>query len=206
MAIIEVEGCIAKHMISINLTFDDGPGPSTARLLDVLRDARFAATFFVLGKHAQAQPALLRRMVEEGHVIGNHTWSHAHDGELSDQLLEEGIAATDSVIHAAFEEARIAVPGIIPLRLPYGTHSGDTRLRVLESLGRSHVGWTSLFHDWAQPAQDVDGLVDAMCAHIADQICCGEDAVLCLHDASPRAEEREATVDAIERWLALRSH
>jgi peptidoglycan/xylan/chitin deacetylase (PgdA/CDA1 family) len=204
MAIIEAEGRTPKHMISIHLTFDDGPGPSTARLLDVLRDARFTATFFVLGKHAQAQPALLRRMVEEGHVIGNHTWLHAHDGELSDQRLEEGIAATDRVIRGAFEEAGIAVPGIIPLRLPYGTHSGDTRLPVIESLGRSHVGWTSLFHDWTQP--DVDGLVDAMCAHIADQIGRGEDAVLCLHDASPRAEEREATVDAIERWLALRSH
>jgi chitin deacetylase len=195
-----------QHMTSIQLTFDDGPGPSTERLLDVLRSARFAATFFVLGKHAKGQPHLMRRMIEEGHVIGNHTWSHAHDLELSDQQLEEDIAATDRVIRTAFEEAGVPVPRIVPLRLPYGTHDGDTRLRLIESIGRTHVGWTSLFNDWVRPAPDVDGLVAAMREHIADQIGRGEDAVLCLHDASPDAEEREATVDAVARWLSLRSH
>jgi len=193
-------------MISIQLTFDDGPGPSTARLLDVLQHARFTATFFVLGKHAQVQPALLRRMAEDGHVIGNHTWSHARDGELSDQRLKDDIAATDRLIREAFEKAGVASPERIPLRLPYGAQEGDTRLRVLASLGRSHVGWTSLFDDWVRPAPNVDRLVGAMRAHMADQIHRNEDAVLCLHDASPTAEEREATVDAVERWLSLRAY
>jgi peptidoglycan-N-acetylglucosamine deacetylase len=192
-------------VITIRLTFDDGPGPSTARLLDVLRDARVGATFFVLGVHAQSRRALLRRMIEEGHVIGNHTWCHARDGELSDAQLEDGIAATDRVIREVFDEMGIEAPAVIPLRLPYGTSARDSRLRVLERLARRHVGWTSLFEDWVRPPPDAGGLAEKIRAHVAERIRLGEDAVLCLHDASPRAEDREATVDAVAQWLALDS-
>jgi peptidoglycan/xylan/chitin deacetylase (PgdA/CDA1 family) len=190
-------------MASLRLTFDDGPGPSTDRLLEVLRDARLEATFFVLGLHAEGRRPLLRRMIEQGHVIGNHTWAHARDGALSDEQLARDIAATDGVIRQAHEETGVAPPPVIPLRLPYGVQPGDTRLRVLERLGRPHVGWTALFEDWTRPAPVVARLAEAMAAHVADRHRRGEDAVLCLHDASPRGEEREATVDAVARWLRL---
>lgn len=189
-------------MISAHLTFDDGPGPSTTRLLDVLRDARCLATFFVLGMHAEARPALVRRMIEDGHAVGNHTWSHARDGDLSDEQLAHDIAVTDGLIRRAYDEARAVPPTVIPLRLPYGAREGDTRLRVLERLGRTHVGWTALFEDWVRPAPSVDRLVARMRDHVTDQISQGTAAVLCLHDSSPRAEERQATVDAVRLWLA----
>jgi peptidoglycan/xylan/chitin deacetylase (PgdA/CDA1 family) len=192
-------------MSSLRLTFDDGPGPSTERLLDVLRGANVDVTFFVLGRHARTRPSLLRRMLEEGHLIGNHTWSHARDHSLGGARLEREIAATDRVILRAFNEVGIEPPDVIPLRLPYGTPLGDTRIPIIERLGRPHVGWTSLFDDWVRPAPHPDRLVEAMCAHVAHQTSRGEDAVLCLHDGSPRAEEREATVDAAARWLRLRS-
>ncbi len=61
----------------IALTFDDGPDPvSTPRLLDVLREKDVKATFFVIGKRAERYPEIVRRARDEGHLIGNHTWSH----------------------------------------------------------------------------------------------------------------------------------
>ena len=59
------------------LTFDDGPsGHHTLRLLEILRDNGVKATFFVIGKRAEAEPELLRQICEEGHTIANHTYSH----------------------------------------------------------------------------------------------------------------------------------
>lgn len=61
----------------VALTFDDGPSPQdTPRLLDILRDKQVHATFFVVGERAQAHPEIVRRACDEGHLVGNHTWSH----------------------------------------------------------------------------------------------------------------------------------
>jgi peptidoglycan/xylan/chitin deacetylase (PgdA/CDA1 family) len=63
-------GCVA-------LSFDDGPDPvDTPRLLDLLREKNVKATFFVVGQRAERHPEIVRRAWEEGHLIGNHTWSH----------------------------------------------------------------------------------------------------------------------------------
>lgn len=61
----------------VSLTFDDGPSSQrTSELLDILREFNVEATFFVVGKHAEQHPELLQRALSEGHVIGNHTYSH----------------------------------------------------------------------------------------------------------------------------------
>lgn len=61
------------------LTFDDGPDPEwTPRILDILADSNVYGTFFVIGKNAIKQPVLIRRIIDEGHELGNHTWSHRH--------------------------------------------------------------------------------------------------------------------------------
>lgn len=62
------------------LTFDDGPGPHTARLLDLLRERGIPATFFVVGKQLKMRPGLIRRMLGEGHEVENHTLSHGASG------------------------------------------------------------------------------------------------------------------------------
>src|SRR6188472_629005 len=61
---------------TVALTFDDGPGPSTPAVLDVLRVNGVHATFFVVGQRVAAEPEMLRRIVAEGHALGDHTWSH----------------------------------------------------------------------------------------------------------------------------------
>ena len=61
----------------VALTFDDGPSPvDTPRVLDILREKNVKATFFVVGERAEQQPEIVRRACREGHLVGNHTWSH----------------------------------------------------------------------------------------------------------------------------------
>ena len=64
---------------TVYLTFDDGPSSRTAEILDILKHYNIQATFFIIGKEGKAQPNLLKRMSEEGHSIGIHTYSHVYD-------------------------------------------------------------------------------------------------------------------------------
>ncbi len=72
------------------LTFDNGyENGYTSRILDVLKEKQVPAIFFVTGHYIQDQPELLKRMVQEGHLIGNHSWSHPDLTQVSDQKLKE---------------------------------------------------------------------------------------------------------------------
>ncbi len=78
---------------SLLLTFDDGPDAEwTPRILDLLAAAGTPATFFVIGALARTEVALVRRVVAEGHTVGNHTWSHRHPLVLSDRRAREEVA------------------------------------------------------------------------------------------------------------------
>lgn len=61
----------------IAITFDDGPSKFTSEILDILKEANAKATFFCIGKHIEEQPELVRRILDEGHAVGNHTYSHS---------------------------------------------------------------------------------------------------------------------------------
>jgi peptidoglycan/xylan/chitin deacetylase (PgdA/CDA1 family) len=84
----------------IHLTFDDGPHPEhTPRLLDALREHDVRATFFVVGIHAASHPDLVRRIVAEGHAIGNHSYFHGEPSQTSaDGLLVE-VRQCRSLLH-----------------------------------------------------------------------------------------------------------
>src|SRR6202023_1500526 len=83
----------AKKKIAI--TFDDGPDPRwTPRILDILKQENVPATFFVIGKNGQAYPDLVRRMVAEGHEVGNHTFPHPNLGEIPGPLTDLELNAT----------------------------------------------------------------------------------------------------------------
>lgn len=70
----------------VYLTFDDGPDPRwTPHILDILDQANVLATFFVVGRLALEQPAIMRRIVTQGHEVGNHSWSHRHPWTLSSE-------------------------------------------------------------------------------------------------------------------------
>ena len=81
------------------LTFDDGPNPAcTPRLLDLLAAHDVRATFFMVGRYAQAEPALVRRIAQAGHLIGNHSWSHPNLALCMPGRVREELARTSDVL------------------------------------------------------------------------------------------------------------
>ncbi len=107
---------------TICLTYDDGPGPETRDLAEYLHSEGIAATFFVVGQAAERQPELLHEIRRWGHLIGNHTYSHAGLVDLASaggDVVEE-VARADAVI-------RPFVSGPVLLRPPYGSWRRKTR-------------------------------------------------------------------------------
>ncbi|MDN7430612.1 polysaccharide deacetylase [Burkholderia sp. AU16741] len=188
-------------MTSIHLSFDDGPGPSTPALLDVLRDASCSATFFVLGKHLAFAHDVATRIAREGHRLGNHTYSHAKPGALADAALIDEIDTTDALIRDVYRGAGLAAPDAIPLRLPYGLMPHDDRADVLARLRREHTGWTAILNDWQRPAPSPQALLDAMCAHVDACMAQHRDVLFCLHDGSRHGDARPNTVEAVRLFL-----
>ncbi|MFZ2752403.1 MAG: polysaccharide deacetylase family protein [Lysobacteraceae bacterium] len=83
----------------LHLTFDDGPHPEhTPVLLDLLATHRAKATFFLIGREAERYPELVERIVREGHVLGNHTWSHPQFDRLDLAAQREEINRTDRLL------------------------------------------------------------------------------------------------------------
>ncbi|RSN46729.1 polysaccharide deacetylase family protein [Actinomadura sp. WAC 06369] len=122
----------------VALTFDDGPGPHTATLLDTLRRAGARATFFVQGIHVPEHPAVVRRMVAEGHEIGNHTWNHPNLTTLSRDGVREQIRRTQDAVRDA--------AGVAPamMRPPYRAVDAA----VAEAAGLPVVLWSVDPQDW----------------------------------------------------------
>lgn len=120
----------------VYMTFDDGPHPpETERVLDVLRERGARATFFLIGSKVSGNEAVLRRMLEEGHVLGLHTYSHAGTFPLLsfDKMLadvNEGKRAVESV-----SGKKISL-----FRPPFGV-TNPTIAKVVRILGLQTVGW-----------------------------------------------------------------
>lgn len=91
---------LSNNPASVSLTFDDGPLPdATEQILDLLGELSVKATFFVIGSAARRCPRIVRRMHDEGHLLGNHTFSHAAAGFMRGPLFwRREVARTDEVI------------------------------------------------------------------------------------------------------------
>lgn len=123
----------------IALTFDDGPHPKyTEQLLDGLKEREVHVTFFVTGEHAKLHPEIIERMAEEGHLIGNHTYSHIQlTGSNEKEFIEE-LKKTNSVLYEITGENTEFV------RPPYGCWNKQ----IEEELNMFPVLWTIDPNDW----------------------------------------------------------
>lgn len=99
----------------IALTFDDGPHPeNTKALLDILHSEKVKATFFLLGETIEKYPGLIRKMVESGHEIGNHSFSHIKISEIGAKRYWDGVQRTSDLLHQ-YAKTKISL-----FRPPYG--------------------------------------------------------------------------------------
>lgn len=149
----------------IAITFDDGPHPYyTEQLLDGLKERGAKASFFVMGKQAEAYPELILRMQEEGHLIGNHTYSHIQLGKSNRETFKAELVKTNELIQGITGEEPQYV------RPPYGSwdKSFETELMMIPVL------WTIDPMDWC--SSDVRGIVSKVTKKAK------ENAVILMHD------------------------
>ncbi|WP_335935670.1 polysaccharide deacetylase family protein [Streptomyces sp. PTD5-9] len=152
----------------IALTFDAGPGEDTEHLLDVLKEKKVHATFFLLGKnHVKKYPDTVRRLAAEGHEVGNHTWTHRI---LTDREPAE--------IRAELEKTQDAIAEITGkkprlMRPPQG-RTDETVSKISKELGLSEVLWSATAKDYSTTDSAL------IRKRILDQA--GKDGIILLHD------------------------
>jgi peptidoglycan/xylan/chitin deacetylase (PgdA/CDA1 family) len=130
------------------LTFDDGPNPAwTPHLLEILARREVHATFFLVGRYAQAEPALVRQIVAAGHQIGNHSWSHLNLALASASRIEEQISRSSQTLE------QITGTPVRFFRPPFGARRPEV-LRIARRLGLIPVLWNAMTTDWKNPSPD----------------------------------------------------
>ncbi|HVZ77306.1 MAG TPA: polysaccharide deacetylase family protein [Gemmatimonadaceae bacterium] len=174
---------------TVALTFDDGPNPeATPRILDALAAANVKATFFILGRHAERWPRLVRRVHDEGHAVGNHGYYHRKLHFKSPRYVREDLTLGTQAIEAA--------GGGHPhlFRAPHGFRSPWVTT-IARSLGQRTIGWSLGVWDSARPGADV----------IADRTINGArpGSILLLHDGDgyDPAGDRLQTAEALPHIL-----
>lgn len=126
----------------VALTFDDGPHPLyTPLILDILKERNVRATFFVIGSQVERHPQLVRRIVDEGHIIANHSWGHPNLTMRSPQGVQKEMTDTNAAI--------AKVTGRIPrlMRPPYGGINAQVESQ-LDELGFKAILWSVDTRDW----------------------------------------------------------
>jgi peptidoglycan/xylan/chitin deacetylase (PgdA/CDA1 family) len=166
----------------IAMTFDDGPSSAnTPRLLEILKQRNIKATFFLIGQNVASNPDIVRRILADGHEIGNHSWTHPQLSKLSDDRVTAEINKTQDAI----KEASGFTPTL--LRPPYGAITARQREWIESQFGLSIILWSVDPFDWKRPGASV------ITQRILSQVRPG--AIILSHDI------HKQTVDAMPTTL-----
>ncbi|WP_207708721.1 polysaccharide deacetylase family protein [Heliobacterium mobile] len=169
------------------LTFDDGPdNVYTPRILDILRAKGIKATFFIVGVQARAHPNVLKRIVDEGHAIGNHSWDHPRLPSLSSAQVIEEVQSTEAEIE------RITGKRSDLFRPPYGLMTAR-ELDELKSLGYRVIDWSVDTTDWKGESDK------KILALVNKEISPG--GIILQHCMAGRPGELEGTVKALPQII-----
>lgn len=179
------------------LTFDDGPDPDwTPQILDILKAHRVKATFFLLGREAEDHPKLVRRIVDEGHEIGNHSFLHPNLAEVSDARTRLELNATQRLVESLTGRSTTL------FRPPYDadSHPADVAelepIRIAQSLGYLTVLENVDPRDWQRPG------AGEIVQRIKDQRALG--SIVLLHDGGGNREQTVAALPQILDYLEER--
>ncbi len=149
----------------IALTFDDGPHPYyTQQLLKGLKERNVKATFFITGQNVEAYPEIVKEIYTDGHLIGNHTYSHLQLNRQNTESFKQELIKTNEVIKEVTGEDTIYV------RPPYGSWNKEFE----QELNMFPVLWTIDPLDWC--SSDVSCIVNTVCAKA------GENDIILMHD------------------------
>jgi cellulose synthase/poly-beta-1,6-N-acetylglucosamine synthase-like glycosyltransferase/peptidoglycan/xylan/chitin deacetylase (PgdA/CDA1 family)/spore germination protein YaaH len=189
------QGDSDEHQVAI--TFDDGPDPRwTPKVLDILKAANVKAAFFLVGKNAERYPNLVRRIVDEGHEIGNHTYYHPNLALCGAEHVRLELNATQLLIETITGRATTL------FRPPYAADSNPSQLselvplQIAEDLNYIVVMESIDPQDWARPGADI------ILQRVKQERHDG--SIILLHDAGG---DRSQTLEALPKiidWLKTR--
>ncbi|GEN53524.1 delta-lactam-biosynthetic de-N-acetylase [Halobacillus faecis] len=174
----------------VYLTFDNGYEQGyTGQVLDVLKEKDVPATFFVTGHYIESAPELLKRMAKEGHLIGNHSWSHPDFTKVSKEKMKRELERVDQAVKDLTDQEVMTF-----VRPPRGTFNEKT-LEWAKEFGYTHAFWSLAFVDWETDKQR--GWEYAY-RSVIDQIHPG--AVILLHTVSQdNAEALSQLIDELRK-------
>jgi peptidoglycan-N-acetylglucosamine deacetylase len=185
----EIERWGGNNPQKIVLTFDDGPSPEyTGNVLDILKQYRVPATFFVIGMNGEQNPDLLHRIVDEGHEIGSHTFTHPNIARTSKEQLIVELNATERVIESHLGRRTLL------FRPPYAQDiEPDTPAEVVPIEFTSNLGYYTIGlkidpSDWRNPG------VDRIVTETIQQAVAGKGNIVLLHDSGG---DRSQTIAAL---------
>ncbi|MDT7828600.1 polysaccharide deacetylase family protein [Pricia sp. S334] len=168
----------------VSLTFDDGPNPEfTPRVLKLLKKHGATATFFCIGKQIERHPEILKQILEEGHSIGNHTYSHSRTfGFFTSKKVKSELLATKSVVE------QLTGLKMNLYRPAFGVTNPQIE-KAIKSLGLLSVGWSVRSLDTTPRSED------RIYLRITRRVAKGD--IILLHDTS------EKTLAVLERLLVF---
>jgi cellulose synthase/poly-beta-1,6-N-acetylglucosamine synthase-like glycosyltransferase/peptidoglycan/xylan/chitin deacetylase (PgdA/CDA1 family)/spore germination protein YaaH len=181
----------------VALTFDDGPDPRwTPRILDVLKERKVKATFFVVGRQAERYPEILTRMVAESHLLGNHSFFHPNLGNLTEAHARLELTASTRLLES--------LTGRTPLlfRPPYlrdslpATKQELAPILAAQSLNMLTVGQTMDPRDYERPG------TEELVRRVKEQRVNGQ--ILLMHDGGGDRSQTVEALPEILRWLDVR--
>jgi peptidoglycan/xylan/chitin deacetylase (PgdA/CDA1 family) len=165
----------SKDKKLVALTFDDGPASETALILDILKEQNVKAAFFVIGKHAAKHPAMVQRMHEEGHLVGNHSYDHGFNFDWqSARKMAVEMNKTNELIKQLIGKTPKC------FRPPYGVTNPNVA-KAVKATGMYSIGWSLRSFD--TKAKHPKGLRKRILNKLQ-----GGDIVL-LHDSVPFTRE-----------------
>ncbi|GAA2833620.1 polysaccharide deacetylase family protein [Kitasatospora sp. CM 4170] len=179
---------------TVALTFDDGPGPATGQVLDLLAQYGAKATFCQIGQQAAANPALVKRIIAAGHRLCDHSVDHPQPfAALSHDRAGYEIA------HAQEQIVRAGGPGtrVSWFRAPGGGFTADNQ-RIAAGLGLRPLGWSVDPRDWSRPG------AASIVASVQSQLRPG--GVVLLHDGGGDRSQTVAALKQLLPWLVAQGY
>jgi len=216
--------CPADKRFKIHLSFDDGVGSVTPQILNTLKRERIPATFFVLGNKVDCQAhrkscgtgrnqasckslqlcqqrrQILKRIKQDGHLIGSHSYEHLRHSQLSPAELQSNIKRSKQILQPFFSS------NPAPFRLPYGDGWFNQKdkpqvMKALKQHGFTHIGWEMSGFDWDKKNQQGTKILD----NVMTQMCSGRNGTVLLHDGvfENEHEGRLFTAKHLAEWIPV---